>query len=87
MLIIIEQLGILKFVDVVDGLFVKEIVDEVMGIFNKVVIDWCVSFCGVDLKFVFLIVDENGEMKKLSSGSDVVYFFFVDVIFLFEDGL
>ncbi len=84
--IITEQPGTLKFVDVVDGLSVKETADEATGISNKVVIDWRASPRGADLKPALSIVDENGEIKKLSSGSDAAYLLSVDAILSFEDG-
>ncbi|MDO9460680.1 MAG: DNA-directed RNA polymerase subunit beta', partial [Alphaproteobacteria bacterium] len=85
--IITEKSGIVKFVDLVDGISVRDMVDDTTGITNKIVVDWRSSPKGGDLKPGIAIVDDKGEPVKLGTGDlDVRYLLSVDAILSVDDG-
>jgi DNA-directed RNA polymerase subunit beta' len=84
--IITELEGTVKFEDLIDGVCIKEVADEATGISNKVVVDWRSNVRGSDLKPAVSIVDDKGEILKLSNGNEARYMLSVDAILSVEDG-
>ena len=84
--IITEVDGVVKFEDLADGVSVKDVADEATGISNRVVVDWRASARGSELKPAVTLLKENGDIEKLSSGSEARYLLSVDAILSVEDG-
>ncbi len=84
--IITEQTGIVKLVDLLEGISVKEIVDEGTGIASKVVTDWRSAPKGADLRPRITLRDEDDKVVELANGTEARYFLSVDAILSVEDG-
>ncbi|HAM47084.1 MAG TPA: DNA-directed RNA polymerase subunit beta' [Alphaproteobacteria bacterium] len=85
--IITEKAGIVKFIDLVNGVSMRDLADDTTGITNKIVVDWRSAPKGADLKPAMALVDAKGEPVKLRSGElDARYLLSVDAILSVEDG-
>ncbi|GGO17381.1 DNA-directed RNA polymerase subunit beta' [Iodidimonas muriae] len=84
--IITEKSGVIRMLDLIEGVSVKDVVDEATGITSKVVMDWRSSPKGGDLRPRLTLRDENDEVVELSNGTEARYFMSVDAILSVEDG-
>jgi len=84
--IITEQTGIVKLVDLIEGVSVKEVVDEGTGIASKVVTDWRSAPKGADLRPRITLRNDKDEVVELANGSEARYFLSVEAILSVEDG-
>ncbi|VAV91145.1 DNA-directed RNA polymerase beta' subunit [hydrothermal vent metagenome] len=84
--IITEAGGIVKLIDVVDGLSVKEETDEATGISSRVIVDWRASTRGATLQPKIAILDKDGEPVKMDGGKIANYVLAVGSILSVEDG-
>jgi len=78
--IVAEVGGILKLVDVIDGVTSREEVDEETAISSRVIIDWRSASKGAEVKPAVQIVDKKGEPIKLPNGGEAVYLLSVGAI-------
>jgi len=84
--IITEQSGVVRFVDLVNGVSIKEVVDEGTGIASKVVTDWRSAPKGADLRPRITLRDDKDDVVELANGTEARYFLSVDAILSVEDG-
>ena len=83
--ILTEVGGMIKLVDLVEGVSVKEETDEETGITSKVVVDWRSSSKGADLQPMAIVQDKNGEPMKTANGSMATYMLAVGAILSVND--
>lgn len=86
LLIIVEKVGVVKYVDLILGIFVCDEIDDVIGMMQKIVMDWCLVLKGNELKFEIIIVDVDGELVCNDQGNFVIYLMLVDVVLFVEEG-
>ena len=84
--IITEQGGIVRLVDLEEGISVKEVMDEATGITSMVVTDWRSSPKGAELKPRITLRDKKDKVIKLANGTEARYFLSVEAILSVEDG-
>ena len=84
--IITEKSGVVRLIDLIDGVSVKDVVDETTGITSKVVMDWRNSPKGGDLKPRLTLRDDQDEVITLANGTEARYYMSVDAILSVEDG-
>jgi len=84
--IITEAGGVVKLLDVVDGLSVKEETDEATGINSRVIVDWRSSTRGATLQPKIAVLGEDGEPVKMDGGKIANYVLAVGAILSVEDG-
>ncbi len=84
--ILTEKNGIVRFVDLVEGLSVVEKMDEATGIASKVVTDWKQQPKSAELKPCVVLCDENGQILTLDNGLEARYLLSVDAILSVENG-
>jgi DNA-directed RNA polymerase subunit beta' len=85
--IITERNGRLEYLDLLEGVTLVERMDEVTGLTSKVVVDYKQNIRGVDLRPRLQLKDANGEVVRLTSGSDARYFLSPDSILSVENGV
>ncbi|MDR3285183.1 MAG: DNA-directed RNA polymerase subunit beta' [Holosporales bacterium] len=79
--------GIIKFVDMIDGLSVKDIVDDNTGITSHVIIDVKQHGKAISLRPVISICDEDGKVITLKNSIEAKYVLSVDTILAVENGV
>tara|TARA_Y100000590_G_scaffold164179_1_gene188134 strand:+ start:4279 stop:8451 length:4173 start_codon:yes stop_codon:yes gene_type:complete len=84
--IITEKNGLIKFIDLKEGISVKDEVDETTGISNKVITDWRNISKAKDLKPQIAITDNKGTVLKLGNENEARYFMSIDTILSVNDG-
>ena len=84
--IITEQGGIIKFVDLSEGISVNENVDEATGIASRVVVDWRSHPKGSDLRPRITVRDDKDNVIALANGTEARYFMSVGAILSVADG-
>ena len=84
--IISEVAGVIKLVDVIDGVTVREETDEVTGVASREIIDWRTATKAGELKPSVHILDTKGELVKLPNGNDAIYLLSVGAILSLSDG-
>ena len=84
--IITEQGGVIKFVDLTDGVSVNENVDEATGLSSRVVMDWRSHPKGADLRPRITVRDDKDEVVELANGTEARYFMSVGAILSLDDG-
>lgn len=84
--IVTEKTGIVRFVDLREGLSFKEIADEATGVSKKIVTDWRQSSRGDSLKPRLVICDDKGDILKLDNGMEARYFLSSDAVLNISDG-
>ena len=84
--IITEQGGVIKFVDLSDGISVNENVDEATGIASRVVVDWRSHPKGADLRPRITVRDDKDNVIALANGTEARYFMSVGAILSVSDG-
>ncbi len=84
--IISEVAGVIKLVDVIDGVTVREETDEVTGVASREIIDWRTATKAGELKPSVHILDAKGELMKLPNGNDAIYLLSVGAILSLSDG-
>ena len=84
--IITERSGIVRYVDLLEGVSISETVDEATGISSKVVIDWRLQPKGSDLRPRITLRDEKDEVIELANGTEARYFMSVGAILSVNDG-
>jgi DNA-directed RNA polymerase subunit beta' len=85
--IITERNGKLEYLDLLEGVTLVERMDEVTGLTSKVVVDYKQNARGVDLRPRLQLKDANGEVVRLTNGSDARYFLSPDSILSVENGI
>ena len=83
--IITETSGVVRFVDLVEGLSMREVVDEATGIASKVVVDWKQQPRGADLRPRVELLSDKGENLTLANGLEARYFLSLDAILSVEN--
>jgi len=84
--IIAEKGGMVRYVDLVNGIAVREDTDEATGMTQRIVSDWRSVPKGNELKPEIIIVGEDGEPVRTDGGNPVTYPMSVDAILSVEDG-
>ena len=84
--IITEQAGRVEYLDLLEGVTLVEKMDEVTGLTSKVVVDYKQNARGADLRPRLQLKDANGEVVRMSSGTDARYFLSPDSILSVENG-
>ena len=84
--IITERDGIVEYADLIEGVTLVERTDEVTGLTSKVVVDYKQSARGADLRPRLLLKDSNGEILRLTNGTEARYFLSPDSILSIEAG-
>ncbi len=84
--IIAEKAGLIRYVDLVNGIAVREETDDATGMTQRIVSDWRSVPRGGDLKPEIIVVGEDGEPARTDSGNPVTYPMSVDAILSVEDG-
>ena len=84
--IIAERAGIVRFVDLVNGIAVREETDEATGMTQKIVIDWRAAPRGNDLKPELILINADGEPIRNEAGNPVTYPMSVAAVLSIEDG-
>ncbi len=84
--VITEKDGIVKFIDLVEGVSITERMDEATGIASRVVIDWRSQPKGGDLKPRIALTGANGQVLKLPNGLEANYQVSTDAILSVENG-
>ena len=84
--IIAEKDGMVRHVDLVNGLAVREETDDATGMTQKIVIDWRAAPKGNELKPEIILLDEDGEPVRNAVGNPITYPMSVDAILSSEDG-
>jgi DNA-directed RNA polymerase subunit beta' len=84
--IITEKEGKIKFVDLIETVSVNEVTDESTGLSSKIIIDWRSNSKRSDLKPSILLLNDKGDIHKLSNGLDARYLMSVGAILSVEDG-
>ena len=78
--IITEQGGVIKFVDLNEGVSVNENVDEATGLSSRVVVDWRSHPKGADLRPRITVRDDKDNVIALANGTEARYFMSVGAI-------
>jgi len=84
--IITERGGLVRYVDLMEGVSISENIDEATGIASKVVIDWRSQPKGSDLRPRITLRDDNDEVVELTNGTEARYFMSVGAILSVNDG-
>lgn len=84
--IITEKTGIIKYMDLIDGVSINEVLDESTGISNRVVVDWKLHLQGANLRPRLVLVDDNGNIITLSNGLEANYFIPIGAVLNVQDG-
>ena len=84
--IITEKDGVVKFIDLVEGVSVSDQTDEATGISDKVVIDWRSQPKGGDLKPRIQLTGPGGGALKLPNGLEASYPLSTGAIMTVENG-
>jgi len=84
--IITERGGLVRYVDLIEGVSISETVDEATGIASKVVIDWRSQPKGSDLRPRITLRDDKDEVIELANGTEARYFLSVGAILSVSDG-
>jgi DNA-directed RNA polymerase subunit beta' len=84
--IIAEKSGMVKYVDLINGIAVREDTDEATGMTQRIVSDWRSVPKGNELKPEIIVVDADGNPVRTDSGNPVTYPMSVDAILSVEDG-
>ncbi len=84
--VITEKDGVVKYMDLVEGLSISEQMDEATGISSKVVVDWKQQPKGSELKPRITLRDKKGEVIMLERDMEARYFLSVDSVLSVEDG-
>ncbi|CAI27618.1 DNA-directed RNA polymerase beta' chain [Ehrlichia ruminantium str. Gardel] len=84
--IITEKTGIIKYMDLIDGVSINEVLDESTGISNRVVVDWKLHLQGANLRPRLVLVNDNGDIITLSSGLEANYFIPIGAVLSVQDG-
>ena len=84
--VITEKSGVVRLLDLVEGVSVKEIIDETTGIASRTVIDWRSAPKGTDLRPRITLRDDKDEVISLANGTEARYFLSVEAILSVEDG-
>ncbi len=84
--IIAEKGGVVRYVDLVNGIAVREDTDDATGMTQRIVSDWRSVPKGNELKPEVIILDEQGEAVRTDGGNPVTYPMSVDAILSVEDG-
>ncbi|MEM7617744.1 MAG: DNA-directed RNA polymerase subunit beta' [Pseudomonadota bacterium] len=85
--IITEKDGVIKFIDLVEGVSVADQTDEATGISSKVVIDWRSQPKGGDLKPRIQLTGPGGGALKLPNGLEASYMLSTDAIISVDNGM
>jgi DNA-directed RNA polymerase subunit beta' len=84
--IIAEKAGMVKFVDLINGIAIREDTDDATGMTQRIVTDWRSAPKGNELKPEIMILDSNGEPVRNDAGNPVTYPMSVDAVLSIEDG-
>ncbi|UTO55144.1 DNA-directed RNA polymerase subunit beta' [Neoehrlichia mikurensis] len=84
--IITEKTGIIKYVDLIDGVSINEVLDESTGISNRVVVDWKLHLQGANIRPRLVLVDDNGDVITLSNDLEANYFIPIGAVLNVQDG-
>ncbi len=84
--IVSEKQGKVRFVDIIPGVSVSEVYDDSTGIVNLVVSDGKKSSKAKDLRPRIVLVNDDGEVLKLSNGLDANYYMQVGAILTVFEG-
>ncbi len=84
--IITEKTGKVSMKDIVDGISVREIIDETTGISSKFITEFRQQGSARGLKPRIHIVDENGDIFKLSNGLEARYYLPSSAVLSILDG-
>ena len=84
--IIAEKSGMVRYVDLVNGIALREETDDATGMTQRIVTDWRSVPRGSDLKPTIIVVDADGQPVRTDSGNPVTYPMSVDAILSVEDG-
>ncbi|WP_417321226.1 DNA-directed RNA polymerase subunit beta' [Emcibacter sp.] len=84
--IITEKGGIVRYVDLIEGVSISEKTDEATGISSKVVIDWRSQPKGADLRPRITLRDADDQVVELANGTEARYFMSVGAILSVNDG-
>ena len=84
--IVAEVSGRARLVDLVSGLSVRDVTDDATGMSQKIVTDWRSAPKGSALKPEIILMDEQGQPVRLSSGNPATYPMSVDAVLSVEDG-
>ncbi|WP_321389891.1 DNA-directed RNA polymerase subunit beta' [Emcibacter sp.] len=84
--IITEKGGIVRYVDLIEGVSISEKTDEATGIASKVVIDWRSQPKGADLRPRITLRDADDQIVELANGTEARYFMSVGAILSVNDG-
>ena len=84
--IIAEKAGMVRYVDLINGIAMREDTDEATGMTQRIVSDWRSVPKGNELKPEVIIVGADGEPVRTDSGNPVKYPMSVDAILSVEDG-
>ena len=84
--IMTEVAGKVRFEDLQEGFSVQVVTDEATGIASREVMDWRSNPRASGMKPAILLVDDEGEPLKLSTGGEARYTLPVGAILSVEDG-
>ena len=84
--IIAEKDGMVRHVDLVNGVAVREVTDDATGMTQKIVTDWRAALKGNELKPEIILVGTDGEPVRNEAGNPITYPMSVDAILSVEDG-
>ncbi len=84
--IITEKDGVVKFIDLVEGVSISDQTDEATGISDKVVIDWRSQPKGGDLKPRIQLTGPNGGALKLPNGLEANYLLSTGAVMTVDNG-
>ncbi|KJV69571.1 DNA-directed RNA polymerase subunit beta' [Candidatus Neoehrlichia procyonis] len=84
--IITEKTGIIKYVDLIDGVSINEVLDESTGISNRVVVDWKLHLQGANIRPRLVLLDDNGSVVTLSNDLEANYFIPIGAVLNVQDG-
>ena len=84
--IIAEKSGMVKHVDLVNGIAVREETDDATGMTQKIVVDWRAAPKGNELKPEIILLDEAGDPLRNDAGNPLTYPMSVDAILSCDDG-
>ena len=84
--IISERGGVVRYVDLVNGVAVREETDDATGMTQRIVTDWRAAPKGNELKPEIILLNKKGEPVLGEAGKAVTYQMSVDAILSVEDG-
>jgi len=84
--VITEKSGVVRHVDLIEGISMREEIDEGTGIASKVIADWRAVPKGGDLRPRLTLRDDKDEVIQLANGTEARYFLSVHAILSVEDG-